>query len=50
LRKAVLDALREELRTRDYPPIPFDFDVPATLDITETVSLLARMARFIMPT
>ena len=47
-RKAVLDALREELRKRNYPPILFDFAVPATRDITETVSLLARMARFII--
>ena len=47
-RKAVLDALREELRKRDYLPILFDFEVPATRDITETVSLLARMARFII--
>jgi hypothetical protein len=47
-RKAVLDALREELRKCDYLPILFDFDVPATRDITETVSLLARMARFII--
>jgi hypothetical protein len=47
-RKAVLDALREELRNRDYLPILFDFAVPATRDITETVSLLARMARFII--
>ena len=47
-RKTVLDALREELRKRDYLPILFDFDVPATRDITETVSLLARMARFII--
>jgi uncharacterized protein YjbI with pentapeptide repeats len=47
-RKAVLDALREELRKRDYLPILFDFNVPATRDITETVSLLARMARFIV--
>src|SRR5262249_31948652 len=46
-RKAVLDALREELRKRNYLPILFDFNVPATRDITETVSLLARMARFI---
>src|SRR5258708_7475832 len=29
-RKAVLDALREELRKRDYLPILFDFNVPAT--------------------
>ena len=27
--KAVLDALREELRKRDYFPILFDFAVPA---------------------
>ena len=47
-RKAVLDALREELRRRDYVPILCDFAVPATRDITETVSLLARMARFII--
>jgi uncharacterized protein YjbI with pentapeptide repeats len=46
-RKAVLDALRNELRKRDYLPILFDFDVPATRDITETVTLLARMSRFI---
>jgi hypothetical protein len=47
-RKAVLDALREELRKRDYLQILFDFNVSATRDITETVSLLARMARFII--
>ena len=47
-RKAVLDALRDELRKRDYLPILFDFAVPATRDITETVSLLARIARFII--
>jgi uncharacterized protein YjbI with pentapeptide repeats len=47
-RKVVLDALRNGLRDRDYLPILFDFDVPATRDITETVSLLARMARFIV--
>jgi uncharacterized protein YjbI with pentapeptide repeats len=47
-RKAVLDAIREELRRHAYVPILFDFDVPATRDITETVSLLARMSRFII--
>jgi uncharacterized protein YjbI with pentapeptide repeats len=47
-RKAVLDALRSALRDRNYLPILFDFDVPASRDITETVSLLARMARFIV--
>jgi hypothetical protein len=47
-RKPVLDSLREELRKHDYLPILFDFDVPENRDITETVSLLARMARFII--
>jgi hypothetical protein len=47
-RKAILDALREELRKRGYVPILFDFNVPATRDTTETISLLARMARFII--
>jgi hypothetical protein len=36
------------LRKHDYLPILFDFDVPENRDITETVSLLARMARFII--
>jgi uncharacterized protein YjbI with pentapeptide repeats len=47
-RKAVLDALREELRKRDYLPILFDFAPSDARDITETVSLLARMARFVV--
>jgi uncharacterized protein YjbI with pentapeptide repeats len=47
-RKDVLDALREELRKHKYVPILFDFDVPRERDTTETVSLLARMARFII--
>jgi hypothetical protein len=36
------------LRKRDYLPILFYFAVPTTRDITETVSLLARMARFVI--
>src|SRR5262249_43005769 len=47
-RKIVLDALREELRKRNYLPILFDFELPARQNITETVTLLARMARFII--
>jgi hypothetical protein len=34
-RKAVLDALREELRKRDYLPILFDFDKPRSRDTDE---------------
>lgn len=47
-RKAVLDALRDDLRTRNFVPVMFDFEPSANLDITETVTLLARMARFII--
>jgi uncharacterized protein YjbI with pentapeptide repeats len=47
-RKAVLDALREELRKHDFSPIVFDFAKPASRDFTETVSTLAHMARFVI--
>jgi hypothetical protein len=47
-RKAVLDKLREALRSRDYLPILFDFEKPASRDLTETISTLAHMARFII--
>jgi hypothetical protein len=47
-RKAVLDALRDELRKRDYLPILFDFDRPANRTTDETITLLARMARFVV--
>ena len=47
-RKAVLDAIREELRRRNYLPIVFDFERPTSRDLTETISTLAHMARFII--
>ncbi len=47
-RKAVLDAIREELRQRNFTPVLFDFDKPAGKDVTGTVETLARMARFII--
>jgi uncharacterized protein YjbI with pentapeptide repeats len=47
-RKPVLDAIRDELRRRDYLPVLFDFERPANRDIAETVSTLAHMARFII--
>jgi hypothetical protein len=47
--KTVLDALRDELRRRDYLPILFDFDKPASRNTDETIiTLLARMARFVI--
>jgi hypothetical protein len=47
-RKAVLDAMRDELRERGYLPILFDFEEPSSRDLTETVSTLAHMSRFII--
>ena len=47
-RKAVLDAMREELRHRNYLPILFDFEASGSRDFTETISILAHMARFII--
>ncbi|HEV2158309.1 pentapeptide repeat-containing protein [Bradyrhizobium sp.] len=47
-RKAVLDALRDKLRERGYLPILFDFKLPERRNLTETVTLLARMARFVI--
>jgi uncharacterized protein YjbI with pentapeptide repeats len=47
-RKVVLDALREALRTYGYLPILFDFDKPSNRDLTETVSTLAHLSRFVI--
>lgn len=47
-RKAVLDALRGQLRKHDYLPVLFDFDKPVGKDLTGTISTLANMARFIV--
>jgi hypothetical protein len=47
-RKAVLDAIREELRKRDRLPILFDFTPPTGQTLLETVSTLAHMAQFVI--
>ncbi len=47
-RKAVLDAIRKELRHHDYVPILFDFDKPGTRNVRETVRTLAHLSRFII--
>jgi hypothetical protein len=47
-RKMVLDALRGELRNRNYVPVVFDFEKPRNLTTVNTIVLLARMARFVV--
>lgn len=47
-RKAVLNAIRDELRKHNYIPILFDFEKPSSRGFKETISLLAHMARFII--
>jgi hypothetical protein len=37
-----------ELRRRDLASVLFDFDRPVSRDLTQTISTLARMARFIV--
>jgi uncharacterized protein YjbI with pentapeptide repeats len=47
-RKVALDAIRDELRKRNYLPILFDFQKPESKDLTGTVTTLANMARFVI--
>jgi 5-methylcytosine-specific restriction endonuclease McrBC regulatory subunit McrC len=47
-RKAVLDAIRKELRQRDRLPVLFDFEKPTNRTTEETVSTLAHMVRFVI--
>ena len=47
-RKPVLDALREALRQRGWVPVMFDFEPVASRDFTETIQILAGLARFVI--
>jgi uncharacterized protein YjbI with pentapeptide repeats len=47
-RIVVLDAIRDELRKRDYLPVLFDFEKPSSQTTVETISTLAHMARFVI--
>lgn len=49
-RKPILNSLRKNLRSPrfDYVPIIFDFGKPLSRDTHETITLLARLARFVV--
>jgi hypothetical protein len=47
-RIAILNAIRNELRKHNYSPVLFEFDKPVTRDLTETISTLAHLSRFII--
>src|SRR5205085_2340915 len=47
-RKKVLLGLKDELRKRNYIPVIFDFDKPSSRDLTETITTLAHLSRFII--
>lgn len=47
-RKAVLDRIRDDLGRLGYVPVLFDFDGPESRDVTETVSTLAHLSRFVV--
>jgi len=47
-RKAILNAIKEELRKKNFVPVVFDFEKPLRRNFRETVTTLARMAKFII--
>ncbi len=47
-RKAVLDKIHDGLRAQNYVPVLFDWKKPDERDLIETVTTLARLARFII--
>ncbi|MCP4489836.1 MAG: pentapeptide repeat-containing protein [Gammaproteobacteria bacterium] len=47
-RKRVLDDIKDQLDQHGYLAVLFDFEVPSTRDITETVITLAALSKFIV--
>ncbi len=47
-RKIVLDAIKSALRKKGYLPILFDFKKPDSKSLTETVSTLAKLSKFVI--
>lgn len=47
-RKAVLEAIKAKLREDNLVPILFDFEAPDARNLTETIGILAALARFVI--
>lgn len=47
-RKAVLDSIKLEIQRRGFLPVLFDFEGPQDRDLTETITTLASMSRFVV--
>jgi hypothetical protein len=47
-RKPTLDAMKRTLRARGWVPVLFDFTPSSNRNLTETITLLAKMARFVI--
>lgn len=47
-RKPILEAIRDELRARQYTPLLFNFEKPLSRDFSASLRTLARIARFIV--
>lgn len=47
-RKKILVSLKEALQKHDYTPVIFDFDIPQSRTVLETIKVLAGMSKFII--
>lgn len=47
-RMQVLDRLKDTIRAEGFLPVIFDFEKPTRRNLTETISILAHMARFVV--
>jgi Pentapeptide repeats (8 copies) len=47
-RKRILDQLRIALRSHNYLSVVFDFEAPASRSLTDTVSTLAHISKFVI--
>jgi uncharacterized protein YjbI with pentapeptide repeats len=47
-RKAILRSIRNVLKKKDYVPVLFDFQGPASRDLTESISVLAHLSKFVI--